>query len=124
MRRLNISRRKFIDTASTAAFGSATFGLNLVYAESLPGKSKKDIVSIVRIKDGNIANAVEEAIELLGGIKAVTRGKSRIMLKPNLTGDSPINTTKPIVVKTLAQTYAKSRKRSNDRRRFSCSLLL
>lgn len=51
MRRLNILRRKFIGTASTAAFGSAAFGLDLVYAESLPGKSKKDIVSIVHIKE-------------------------------------------------------------------------
>jgi uncharacterized protein (DUF362 family) len=110
MKKLKISRRKFIGTASTAAFGSAAFGLNLVYAESLPGKSKKDIVSIVRIKDGNIAEAVEEAIDLLGGIKTVTKGRKRIMLKPNLTGDNPSFTTKPVVVKTLAQLMQKAGK--------------
>jgi len=110
MRKFNISRRKFIGTASTAAFGSAAFGLNLGFAENLPGKSKKDIVSIVKIKDGNIAKAVEEAIDLLGGIKAVTRGKNKIMLKPNLTGDSPLITTKPVVIKTLAQLMQKAGK--------------
>ena len=36
MKKINISRRKFIGTTSTAAFGSAAFGLNLVYAEGLP----------------------------------------------------------------------------------------
>jgi uncharacterized protein (DUF362 family) len=103
MKKLEISRRKFIGTASTMAAGSIAFGLNNVYDESLYGKLKKNTVSIVRIKDGNIARAVEEAIDLLGGIKMVTKGKKRIMLKPNLTGDSPLFTTKPVVVKTLAQ---------------------
>ena len=75
MKKHKISRRKFIGTASAAAVGSATFGLNLVYGISKP-EDQKDIVSIVRIRDGNIARAVEEAIDLLGGIKAVTSGKT------------------------------------------------
>ena len=41
-------------------------------------------MSVVKIKDGNVARAVEEAQDLLGGIRAVTGGKARIMLKPNL----------------------------------------
>ncbi len=110
MKKLEISRRKFLGTASTIAVGSVAFGLNHVYNESLYGKSKKYIVSIVRIKDGNIAKAVEEAIDLLGGIKTVTKGRNRIMLKPNLTGDSPSFTTKPVVVKTLAQLMQKAGK--------------
>jgi uncharacterized protein (DUF362 family) len=104
-----ITRRKFIGTASTAAIGSAAFGLNLVYGYSSEGRSK-GIVSIARIKDGDIATAVEEAIELLGGIKAVTIGKNRIMLKPNLVADNPAVTTKLIVVKTLAQLLQKAGK--------------
>ena len=110
MKKLKISRRKFIGTASTIAVGSVALGLNPVFDESLYKKLKKNIVSIVRIKEGNTAKAVEEAIDLLGGIKAVTKGKERIMLKPNLTGDSPTFTTKPVVVKTLAQLMQKAGK--------------
>lgn len=40
MKKLRILRRKFIGTATTAAFGSAAFGLNLVFDDSLSGKSK------------------------------------------------------------------------------------
>jgi uncharacterized protein (DUF362 family) len=109
MKKLKISRRKFIGTASTATIGSAVFGLNLICGCSYKGKSK-GIVSIVRIKDGDIARAVEEAIELLDGIKAVTSGKNRIMLKPNLVADSPAVTTKLIVVKTVAQLMQKAGK--------------
>ena len=42
------------------------------------------VVSVVRIRSGRIEAAVEEAIELLGGMAAITRGKERVMLKPNL----------------------------------------
>jgi len=110
MKKLKISRREFIGTASTLAVGSIAFGLNHIYDGSRYGKVKKNIVSIVRIKDGNIPKAVEEAIDLLGGIKTVTKGRKRIMLKPNLTGDSPSFTTKPVVVKTLAQLMQKAGK--------------
>ena len=110
MKKPEISRRKFIGTASTLAVGSVALGLNHAFDESLYGKMKKNTVSIVRIKDGNISRAVEEAIDLLGGINTVTKGRNRIMLKPNLTGDSPAFTTKPVVVKTLAQLMLKAGK--------------
>lgn len=110
MKKVKISRRKFIGSVSTLAVGSAAFGLNLTYGRSLPGGSGKDIVSIVRISNGNIAGAVTEAIDLLGGINAVTHGKNRIMLKPNLVTNSAECTTKPIVIKTLAQLMQKAGK--------------
>jgi len=110
MPKINISRRRFISTASAVAIGSATCGLNPVYGWSLTGKSKKEIVSIVRIKDGDIARAVEEAIDLLGGIKTMTKGKNRIMLKPNLVTSSTDCTTKVVVVRTLAQLMRKAGK--------------
>lgn len=59
-------------------------------------------MSIVKIKDDQIALAVEEAIELLGGINEVARDKQRIMLKPNLVSPDPRCTTKPEVVRALA----------------------
>ncbi|MFH0843726.1 MAG: DUF362 domain-containing protein [Bacteroidota bacterium] len=110
MPKIKISRRRFISTASAVAIGSATVGLNPVDGWSLTGKSKKEIVSIVRIKDGNIAKAVEEAIDLLGGIRTMTNGKNRIMLKPNLVTASIDCTTKVVVVRTLAQLMRKAGK--------------
>jgi uncharacterized protein (DUF362 family) len=69
-----------------------------------------DIVSIAKIHDGDIGVAVEEAIDVLGGIEAVARGKERIMLKPNLVADSPTFTTKPEVVRALAELMKKAGK--------------
>jgi uncharacterized protein (DUF362 family) len=61
------------------------------------------IVSIVRIREGKVERAVEEAIDWLGGIHSVTEGKQRIILKPNLVADwAPITTKRP-VIKALAK---------------------
>jgi len=101
------SRRKFIKTTAAAAIGSATLGVKMGLGQQLNSQlsvlSEKHIVSIVRIKNGKINNAVEEAVDLLGGIQEVTRGKESIMLKPNLVTNDPNCTTKPEVIKTLAQ---------------------
>ncbi len=110
MKKNTISRRKFIGSATVAAIGSSVLGLNNIYGNSIGIKSQKDIVSIVRVKDGNIAKAVEEAIDLLGGIKTVTKGKNRIMLKPNLVAPDKQCTTKLEVVKTIAGLMQKSGK--------------
>jgi uncharacterized protein (DUF362 family) len=89
----NISRREFIKVSTAAslslALGSYAFG-------------EKSVVSIVKIKNDKIDYAVEKAIDLLGGIETVTRGKNRIMLKPNLVAESPNYTTKPSVIRALA----------------------
>jgi len=63
----------------------------------------RPIVSVTRIPNGNIDYAVEHAIELLGGIRAITRDKQRVLIKPNLLGPDPNATTKPAVVRTLAR---------------------
>jgi uncharacterized protein (DUF362 family) len=110
MKKVKISRRKFICTTSAAAVGTSAFGLHNVMAGNLILNANNEVVSIVRIKNGNVVRAVEEAIDLLGGIKSVTRGKDRIMLKPNLVADSPDCTTKPVVIKTLAQMMQKAGK--------------
>ncbi len=67
-------------------------------------------VSIVKIKDGNIGAAVEEAPQLLGGIETVASGKERIMLKPNLVSNNPGITTKPEVIRSLASLMKKAGK--------------
>jgi uncharacterized protein (DUF362 family) len=58
---------------------------------------------VVRIKNDRIDAAVEEAIDLLGGIKRVTKGKDTILLKPNLVFPQREATTKPEVIRALAQ---------------------
>ncbi len=68
-----------------------------------PVQTARPLVSIVRIRNGDIDSAVEHAIELLGGMRAITQGKERIMLKPNLVSPIPNATTKPAVIRTLAR---------------------
>lgn len=41
-----------------------------------PKPATAPVVSVVRIKNDNIQSAVEQAIDLLGGIKSVAREKS------------------------------------------------
>ena len=104
-----ISRRDFL---AATAIGSAALVTGCQSQSASPSgvtapapsgaTSNKPVVSIVKIKDGKIEAAVEEAIDLLGGIEAVTVGKQRIMLKPNLVSNDPRSTTKPEVVRTLA----------------------
>lgn len=65
--------------------------------------TERPVVSIAKIKNGDIETAVEAAIDLLGGIESVVRGKERIMLKPNLVSNDPRATTKPEVIRSLAK---------------------
>jgi uncharacterized protein (DUF362 family) len=67
------------------------------------GPHSRHVVSIVRIRNDRVAMAVEEAIDLLGGMKHVTKGKNSVMLKPNLVYSDPKATTKREVVRSLAQ---------------------
>jgi uncharacterized protein (DUF362 family) len=107
MKMKTISRRKFVGSAVIATVGSAALGMNKLFGSSV---KRKDVVSIVRIRDGNIGRAVEEAIDLLGGIQNVTKGVNSILLKPNLVAPSIHCTTKPEVIKTLAQLMLRSGK--------------
>ena len=108
------SRRDFLKTGVGAALGvaSASAGITpwsrLAASESLggilPALSAEDhIVSIARVRNGDVARAVEEAIDLLGGIGPATAGRGRIMLKPNLVAPDPAATTNLDVVRTLAR---------------------
>jgi uncharacterized protein (DUF362 family) len=70
----------------------------------------RQVVSIVKVKDDRIDYAVEQAVDLLGGISQVAKRFRKIMLKPNLVFDNPDCTTKPVVIKTLAQLMQKAGK--------------
>jgi uncharacterized protein (DUF362 family) len=89
-----LSRREFIKTSTAATLGMAI---------GSPASPEKPVVSIVKIENDKIEYAVEKAIDLLGGIQSIAKGKDRIMLKPNLVADSPKFTTKPSVIRTLAK---------------------
>jgi len=110
MKRDFISRRKFLQTASILTAGSAILPMNRLYGGSISAVPQKDVVSIVKIKDGKISVAVEEAIDLLGGIKNVTTGINSVLLKPNLVAPDLNCTTKPEVVKTIAKLFKYSGK--------------
>jgi uncharacterized protein (DUF362 family) len=90
----NFTRRDFLKATSFATLGAVS---------GLPLATEKSIVSIVKIKKDNIGYAVEEAIDLIGGIGEITKGKNKIMLKPNLVAEYPTFTTKPTVIKALAK---------------------
>ncbi len=76
---------------------------------------QKPIVSIVKINEKwsnakGIDYAVSKAIDLIGGIKNVTKGKERILLKPNLVSPAVTDTTKPLVIESLAKLMKKTGK--------------
>jgi len=96
------TRRDFIKKGSVTTLGLAA-GARILHSCSLAGSSHKPVVSIVKIRDGNVDRAVEEAIDLLGGMEEVARNKYRIMLKPNLVAETSHDTTKPGVIGALAR---------------------
>jgi uncharacterized protein (DUF362 family) len=95
------TRRDFIKTSFSASLGIVTgCAFTLI----------KPVVSIVKILDDKIDFAVEKAIDLLGGIDTIVKGKNRIMLKPNLVAEGPTFTTKPVVIQTLAKLMQNAKK--------------
>jgi uncharacterized protein (DUF362 family) len=108
MKERNLSRRHFLEAGLGAALGTAAAPLAARTVPRGADSPPHSVVAIARVSDGRIGRAVEEAIDLLGGIGTVARGKQRIMLKPNLVADSPVFTTKPEVIGTLARLMKRS----------------
>lgn len=109
-----LSRRDFM---KTIAAGGAALGIgNIVCFNALKSSAgisnpeSKPVVSVVKIKNDNVDYAVRQAIDLLGGIKTVSAGKERIMLKPNLVSPEPRDVTKIAVIKALAQLMKEAEK--------------
>jgi uncharacterized protein (DUF362 family) len=102
-----ISRRDFM---KTVAVGGAALGIgNIVPCNAFKGSmgnsgtESKPVVSVVKINNDNVDYAVRHAVDLLDGIKSITTGKERIMLKPNLVSPESRDVTKPSVIRALAQ---------------------
>ena len=107
MRHRHPSRRDFVKTGAGVALGIAAGPLTQAcHGDAWAGT--RPVVSVVRIRNDRVDLAVEEAIDLLGGIETVARGRNRIMLKPNLVAEDPGFTTKPGVVRALAQLVQRS----------------
>lgn len=104
-----LNRRDFVKTTVGAVLAGLP-GSNAINSLASALAEPTAVVSIARVKDGKIEAAVEEAIDLLGGIDHVTRGKDRILLKPNLVADDRNATTKPEVIRALARMMAESGK--------------
>ncbi len=104
----NLGRREFLKNGTVAMGALAALPVMNPFEELF--SAPKHVVSIVKIKDDRIDYAVEQAIDLLGGISKATKKQNKIMLKPNLTTDDLNSTTKPVVIKTLAQLMKKAGK--------------
>ena len=78
-------------------------GAALATAPIFAAVESRPIVAVVRITNDKITAAVEKAIDLLGGVGQVMQGKESILLKPNLVSTQVEATTKPEVVRALAQ---------------------
>jgi uncharacterized protein (DUF362 family) len=111
-RHKEFSRKEFLEITTKAAVGASVGSLALSAVGCSPTAPEDDtngpvidtpVVAIARINNYNTGTAVEEAIDLLGGIETVAAGKERIMLKPNLVTDSTSATTKLEVIRALAQ---------------------
>jgi uncharacterized protein (DUF362 family) len=105
---VSLDRREFLKK-SMVTMGALASVPVLGHFEDL-FSTQKQVVSIVKIKDDRVDYAVEQAIDLLGGISQVTKKYNKIMLKPNLVSDNPNSTTKPAVIKALAQLMKKAGK--------------
>jgi uncharacterized protein (DUF362 family) len=102
MRHRALSRRDFVKTGAGVVVGAAAGGLGFG-GPWLASARDRPVVSIAKIRNDRVGYAVEQAIDLLGGIETVARDKQRIMLKPNLVAEGTSFTTKPSVVRTLAE---------------------
>ncbi len=100
----DVTRREFI---KSVAAGGAAFGLGSTLASvafpRLLYALERPVVSVVVIKNDKVDYAVQKAIDLLGGIRTLTAGKERVMLKPNLVSFTTTDVTKPSVVQALAR---------------------
>ena len=95
-----VTRRDFLLTVS-----ALTAGLR-----ASAKTAARPLVSIVRIPNGNVSYAVDKALDLLGGVKRITRHVHTVMLKPNLVFPDPRATTKLPVIRAVAEAMKRAGK--------------
>lgn len=123
---MQITRRDFLKRSGTVLSLTGLLGITKMPI-ALAGKEKefeiittdyvpyslyfadqKPMVSIVTVNpkwsnEKGVEYAVTKAIDLIGGIGEVTRSAQSILLKPNLVNPSSTDTTKPMVVASIAK---------------------
>lgn len=95
-----LSRREFLLAGTALASAVNAAG----------GAAAKPVVAVVRIQNDKAGAAVEKALDLLGGIRRVTRGVNTVMLKPNLVSTQAEATTKLGVMRALAEALQRAGK--------------
>ena len=101
MKKHQLSRRDFVKTSLAGS---------IAIAAGLYPFTNPPVVSVVKIRDGKTADAVREAVSLIGGIGQILADKTRVMLKPNLVSSDPRCTTKPEIIRALAELMIESGK--------------
>ncbi|MFH2128916.1 MAG: DUF362 domain-containing protein [bacterium] len=123
---MTISRRKFLIRGGGFVCLSALLGYDHVVqanvekvqefeifpVDYIPNQvlfsAQKPLVSVVKINSKwsqakGIEYATARAIDLIGGMGKVAKGKDRILLKPNLVNPTSSDTTNPRVIEALAR---------------------
>jgi len=86
------TRRDFIKT--TLALGAtATLGLpalnKLLAADAVPAPASSAKPDLVAVRDGTRAAMLDRAIDTLGGMSAFVKKGQKVVIKPNMSWDSP-----------------------------------
>jgi uncharacterized protein (DUF362 family) len=64
--------------------------------------SKRFAVSIVRVQEQKTAYALEQGIELIGGIRDIVKAGSAVVVKPNFTmGPTEFGITNPVAIEAV-----------------------
>lgn len=104
--RKKISRREFLGRCAGAVVGSlAAPHVFRIPAEAAP-VSTTAVPDIFVVKNGSPAEMVRKVIDRFGGIGAIVKKGSKVVLKPNMTWELPptlSGNTHPEVARTLAE---------------------
>ncbi len=106
-----ISRREFIGRCAGVAVGSLAIPPALRAAAGAAPASPSGIPDNLVVKNGSPAEMTRKVIERFGGIKALVKKGSKVVLKPNMTWALPptiSGNTHPDVAKTVAELAMKA----------------
>ena len=98
--RIPINRREFMRSQAKGALFLAAASSGLIMPRMLHGASAPDI----GLATGGPAAATRAAVNLLGGMKAFVKSGERVVIKPNMSFDGPVQdalNTHPEVIREL-----------------------
>ncbi|NQT84036.1 DUF362 domain-containing protein [bacterium] len=110
MKKKRISRREFIGRFAGVAVGSLAMPHALQMAVEAAPASTPSIPDILVVKNGSPAEMTRKVIDRFGGVGALVKKGSKVVLKPNMTWALPptlSGNTHPEVAKTVAELVMK-----------------